>query len=238
MKRLEPLPVLFLLLAHGVLYNEIGELAAARGRNFAPLVELPIDSYIPFVPLFVLPYTGVWFLPLALVAYLVAGGTRPQAFRSMFAGLLVLMLSCYAMWIAFPVKVGLRLNEEVVAAHGWLGQLVVFNYRGASLWNACPSFHVAGPWFLYRAASLMAPRVPRVFLWTVVAIALSTVLIRIHYALDILFGLLVGELVVRFVFRPLHEARTLEQFPPRAAWAGSLGLLLAASMGYAWLSTV
>ena len=51
----------------------------------------------------------------------------------------------------------------------------------------------------------MAPRLPVFFFWMFVAIALSTVLIRIHYALDIVGGLLLSELIIRAVFQPLHK---------------------------------
>lgn len=209
MKRLAPLLPLLLLLLHGFLYNAVGRLAAARQINFGPAVELPIDAWIPFVPLFVIPYTLVWFYPIGLTGYLVAARVEPKAFQSTAVALVALLLGCYALWIAFPVKVGLRLDESALAGRGWLDQSVLFNYRGASHWNACPSFHVAGPWFLYRAARLMTPRLPAIFFWAFVAIALSTVLIRIHYALDIVGGLLISELVVRTVLGPLLKTRKL-----------------------------
>jgi len=114
--------------------------------------------------------------------------------------LLVLMLGCYALWILFPVYVDLRVGESVLNGHGWLGDLVRFNYNGASHWNACPSFHVAGPWFLYRSMPLAAAPRRWGFLAAVLAIIASTVLIRIHFLLDIVFGLLVAELVYHQVF--------------------------------------
>ena len=211
MTRLDPLFPLLLLLLHGFLYNEVGEIAAARGVDFGPLVEMPIDAFIPFVPVFVIPYTLVWFFPLGLVAYLMLARVASRGFRPMFISLVVLLLGCYALWIAFPVQVGLRLPESSLGEYGWLGKLVLFNYEGASHWNACPSFHVAGPWFLYRAARLMAPRFPALFFYLFVAIALSTVLIRIHYALDIVGGLLISELVIRTVFQPLLETGAVGQ---------------------------
>lgn len=211
MTRLDPLFPLLLLLLHGFLYNEVGEIAAARGVDFGPLVEMPIDAFIPFVPVFVIPYTLVWFFPLGLVAYLMLARVESRGFRPMFISLVVLLLGCYALWIAFPVQVGLRLPESSLGEYGWLGKLVLFNYEGASHWNACPSFHVAGPWFLYRAARLMAPRLPALFFYLFVAIALSTVLIRIHYALDIVGGLLISELVIRTVYQPLLETGAVGQ---------------------------
>ena len=217
MNRLSPLLPLVLLLLHGFLYNGVGKVAAARQVDFGPMLEMPWDGWIPFVPLFVIPYTLVWFYPLGLTGYLVAARVEPRVFRSMAIALVALLVACYALWIAFPVKVGLRLDEGALAGQGWLHDLVLFNYQGASHWNACPSFHVAGPWFLYRAARLVAPRLPSFFFWLFVAIALSTVLIRIHYALDIVGGLLVSELAIRGVFHPLLRPRSLpasDSFPP------------------------
>ena len=216
MKRLEALLPLVFLILHGFLYNEIGELAAARQIDMGPVIETPLDAWIPFVPVFVLPYTFVWFFPVLVVGYLMVMRVEADKFRPMSVALLVLALGCYALWIAFPVQVGLRVEESSLAAHGWLGKLVLFNYQGASHWNACPSFHVAGPWLLYRAARLMEPRLPRFFFWAFVAIALSTVLIRIHYAVDIVCGLVISELVIRMVFKPLYEARTRERVPKHA----------------------
>lgn len=206
-KRLEWIVPLLLLFAHGCLYNHLGDLAARRGVNFGPWLELPADARVPFLPVFVLPYLFVWFFPLVLLGYL-AWHRRfdPLPCRRISVAMLVLMLACYALWIAFPVRVDLRLDGAALAEAGVLGDLVRFNYERASQWNACPSFHVAGPWFLYRAVGLYVPRVPRTFLFIVLAIAASTVLIRIHYLLDIASGLLVSELVLRGVLQRLERA--------------------------------
>jgi membrane-associated phospholipid phosphatase len=218
MKRFEPLLPLVFVILHGFLYNEIGELAAARQIDLGPVIEIPLDAWIPFVPVFVLPYIFAWFFPVGLIGYLMVTRIEANKFRPMSVAMLVLALGSYALWIAFPVQEGLRVDESSLAAHGRLGQLVLFIYQGSSQWNSFPSFHVAGPWLIYRAARLMAPRLPRFFFWAFVAIALSTVLIRIHYAVDIVGGLLISELVIRMVFKPLYEARTQERVPSGSLW--------------------
>lgn len=202
MKLLGVLSPLLLLLVHGFLYNVIGGIAALRGVNYGPQVWIPLDAKVPFVPLFVLPYLFVWIFPVFLIGYLVLKrGFDPAPCLRIATALLMLMPGCYVLWILFPVRVDLRVDESVLARHGFLGTLVRFNYEGASQWNACPSFHVAGPWFLYRAVRDAVPRMPRVFLCIVVAIAASTVLIRIHFLLDIVFGVLAAELACSSLFR-------------------------------------
>ncbi len=197
------LPML-LLFVHGVLYNTIGEIAAARGVDYLPWIEIPLDARVPFVPVFVLAYLLVWIFPILLIAWSVAErGVDPAFFRRLSVSLLVLMLFCYGLWILFPVCDKLRVDAAELARHGWLGDLVGFNYVRASHWNACPSFHVAGPWFLYRAIPLASRCGRWIFLFAVLAIIASTVLIRIHYLLDIVFGILVAELVYHGMHRRL-----------------------------------
>jgi len=204
MKLLAVLSPLLLLFVHGLLYNPIGSIAASRGVNYSLLIEIPLDAKVPFVPVFVLPYLFVWVFPILLIGYLAhQRGFAPVPALRISVSLAVLMLTCYVLWILFPVCVDLRLEQAVLERYGFLGTLVGLNYEGASQWNACPSFHVAGPWFLYRAVRDAVPRMPRIFLCIALAIAASTVLIRIHFLLDIVFGMLVAELVYQFVLRRL-----------------------------------
>lgn len=212
---------LLVLLVHGSLYNEIGRIAAWRGVNYGPQVMIPLDAQVPFVPLFVLPYLFVWVFPILLIGY-VALKLRfdPSPCLRISIGLVALMLSCYVLWILFPVRCDLRLDEAVLARHGFLGNLVRINYEAASQWNACPSFHVAGPWFLYRAVRDAVPKMPRLFLFIVVAIAASTVLIRIHFLADIACGVLIGELIYHVVRKRVGSGNgRVHQFPTRPALA-------------------
>ena len=198
---------LLVLLVHGFLYNRVGEVVQWRGLNYGPAVEIPLDARVPFVPLFVIPYLFVWVFPILLIGYAVRRrGCDPVPYLRISVSLVALMLSCYALWILFPVRVDLRLDESALNRHGILGDLVRCNYERASQWNTCPSFHVAGPWFLYRAVRDMVLTMPRFFLFIVVAIAASTVLIRIHFLLDIVFGVLVGEIIHQVVLKRLPVA--------------------------------
>ena len=201
---LVPLLVLFV---HGCPYNLVGTVAAARGIDYGPLVAGPLDSMVPLVPVFVLPYLFVWVFPLLLVGCAVfERGSDPALFLRLSLSLLALMVVNYVLWIAFPVSVNLRVDVAVLANHGWLGQLVGFNYERATPWNSCPSFHVAAPWFLCRALPPIG-RLPRWFFWSATAaIIASTVLIRIHYLIDIPCGIVVAELVHQLVHRRLGRS--------------------------------
>lgn len=199
---LSPLAV---LLVHGLLYNPIGDLVALRGTDFSLFIKTPLDALVPYVPFFVLPYLFIWFFPIVLMGclYRDLGMRDPAPFLRLSLALLSLMGICYVIWTVFPVRVDLRIDEAVLRQGGFLDEWVLRNYAVASLWNACPSFHVASPWFLYRVLCHHLPGRHPVFLFLALSIMASTVFIRIHYLADIVGGILVSELVFRFVLRRL-----------------------------------
>ena len=231
------LPLCFIVL-HGLLYNAVGSgVTDARGIDFGPVVMTWLDARIPFLPPMVFPYMLAWFYPLFLVVALVKKrGVGILEIRRIFAAILLLELLCYCLWVAFPVKVGLRVDETALAAHGWLGSLVLLNYEHATVWHACPSFHVAGPWFFYRTAQLYGVRFIRAFLVMFVAIAVSTVTIRIHYLMDIVVGLAVSELVFRTVLCRFEERKMFASLPSRAVVGAYLLLLVLATAAAGILS--
>ncbi|MCI5224999.1 MAG: phosphatase PAP2 family protein [Candidatus Electrothrix sp. AR4] len=85
-----------------------------------------------------------------------------------------------------------------------MDEWVLRNYEVASLWNACPSFHVASPWFLYRVLRHHVPGYHPVFLFLALSIMASTVFIRIHYLADIVGGILISELIFRVILSRLE----------------------------------
>ncbi len=208
---LSPLAV---LLVHGLLYNPVGQVVALRGMDFSPFIKTPLDALVPYVPIFVLPYLFIWFYPIVLMGWLYRNlGVRdPAPYQHLSVTLLALMGICYVIWIVFPVRVDLRMDEAVLRQGGFLDKWVLRNYVVASLWNACPSFHVASPWFLYRVLRHHVPGCHPIFLCLALSIMASTVFIRIHYLADIVGGILVSELVFRFVLLRLERTAPSGEF--------------------------
>lgn len=235
-QRLEALAPLLLYLLFAFSYNEVGQLAGQRGSDYGPLLGSALDDWVPLVPIAILPYALYWFLPIIALAYLYAKvGWSPGPYRRLFVSLLLLMLGCMLLWVLFPVQVGLRATEEALAPHGVFGKWISQTYAAATPWNACPSFHVAGSWFLYRAVRFHVPNHSVFFpiaTWLIIA---STVLIRIHYVADIFFGLLVSEIAYRYLLRRLEENRSFDNVPAPRATGWSLGILGAGVAGYAIL---
>lgn len=212
-KRLfEALSPLLVLFVHGLLYNPLGTLAGQRGMDFSPFLKTPLDALVPYLPIFVIPYLFIWFFPIVLTGFLFwkLGIHDSSPYLRLALALLVLMGSCYVIWLLLPVQVDLRLPETALRQSGWLGELTLLNYSVATQWNACPSFHVACPWFLYRALQQHLPGRHPIFLALALSIIFSTVFIRIHYLADIVCGIVISELIFRCVLQRLEQMRLFQ----------------------------
>lgn len=204
------LPVVLFVL-HGMFYNPIGNVAASRGVDYGPLLNTPLDSMVPLSVVFIIPYTALWALPIAMLVMLSRrASVTPADIRRFSVGFGSLMGVCYLLWIAFPMQVTLRADEETLTSLGWMGSFTWLTYQNASMWNCCPSFHVASPWFVCRIMWMYCDKVPIWVRVLTVGVIMATVFIRIHYLLDIVGGILVSEGVYRFVLVPLQKRRALE----------------------------
>ena len=237
MRNLEAALPLGFVVFHGLFYNAVANaVTARRGADYGPVLATWLDERVPLVPLMVFPYMIAWVYPLFLVGGLVAKEeVGVVVVRRIVVSALLLELVCYALWIAFPVKFSMRVDEAELAALGWLGSLVRLNYENATAWHACPSFHIAGPWLFFRAAQLYRIRFVRTLLFVFIAIALSTVTIRIHYVLDIAGGLLVSEAAYRFVLLPLERRAVLGGIRSRTVVVAYAILLAVAAIAFALL---
>lgn len=186
-------------------YEVVGRLAALRGFDLGPHLRTPIDDAIPFLPLFVLPYSLAFVMPVVTaVAVAVHGGLH--SFRRVFFAYLGLLFVHFALYLAFPTSASGVMLPEAALGDGWLDWGVSFFYRLSPPWNACPSFHVAGAWFFYRILHRWAPRASRAYAVWFWIMFVSIAAIKIHWVIDGVAGWLLAEAWYRWVFVPV-EAR-------------------------------
>jgi hypothetical protein len=228
-RRLEFFLPVVLLFLHGMYYNTIGDITALRGVDFGPLLVTPLDHLIPFSVFFIIPYTAIWILPIYMLVRLKRQDNFSETnMRRITLAFLALIIACYTLWIAFPVKMSLRLDHGTLADYGMLGKLTLITYQNATAWNACPSFHVAVPWLICRILKQYTGKLPAAVGWLTVAIFMATVGIRIHYLFDIVGGVMISEAVYRAVLRPCEAANVLQQLSSRVMVAGYTILIVSA----------
>ncbi len=163
------------------------------------IVHCRLDDLIPFCKYAVIPYFA-WFawIPFTLF-FLLRKAPREDFWRlclSLFSGM-TLALACYVI-----LPTGLNLRPAHVYGNDIFARAVRLLYRTDTATNVCPSIHVFNSVTLlmayYRSRIFDAPRLR----WmrpaaTVLCISIvfSTVLLRQHSCIDVVFGILLAMII-------------------------------------------
>jgi membrane-associated phospholipid phosphatase len=171
-----------LLLAAGVyLCNEIYALLN-HGPAVLDLIT-PIDTALPVVPIFVIPYVSLNpFVYATLILFLLF---RTRVFQSACLAVISAMLVSYGVYIVAQSEV----IRPVLLGTDLFTRMIRGVYAGDNPFNCFPSLHTSVSTIL----ALHWLRVNRplgivVAVWTVLIVA-STVLIKQHYVPDLVAGL-------------------------------------------------
>jgi membrane-associated phospholipid phosphatase len=171
-----------ILLAAGVFFSN--ELYAVLNHGPAVLnLRTPIDTALPVVPIFVIPYVSLNpFVYATLVIFLLF---RTRIFQSACLAVISVMMISYAFYflaqseVVRPVLLGTDLFTRMIRGV----------YAGDNPFNDFPSLHTSVSTILaihwWRANR---PLGIAVSVWTALIVA-STVLIKQHYIADLIFGL-------------------------------------------------
>lgn len=176
------------------------------------LVHCRLDDLIPFCKYAIVPYL-LWFLwiPFTLF-YLLYKAPRGDFWRlclPLFTGMTMALLF-YAI-----VPNGLALRPRFVPGSDIFARLVRAIYRSDTPMNVCPSIHVFNSVTLmlayYRSSIFDAPRrrwMRPAAMVLCVSITMSTMLLKQHSVIDVVFGLLLALTLD-------HAAAALQSVPAR-----------------------
>lgn len=156
------------------------------------MTQTILDTHIPFIPEFVVPYV-LWFayVPFGLI-YL--GLHSKKDFYTLFIALCGSMAVANVVFSIFPNAQGLR---PVIHSNDPLSMLIKFIYATDTPTDVCPSLHVIEAISvnaaLWHSATFSQKRyrktVSSVF---TLLVCLSTVFIKQHSIVDVLCGLIVA----------------------------------------------
>ncbi len=201
----------FTLLAVLSLYLVINRLMSWQGNGTT--VEIWLDQYVPFWPIWVVPYTLsiLWWGIAALWAYLKMEDSLYVAF---ITGWISACLIGYAIFIIYPNY----MVRPQVTGTGWAEWVIRFIYANDRTYNAFPSQHLWDTVIITLIWSRWKPRW-RWLLWGLTLIvAMSTVFTGQHWIMDVIGGALLG--VVGY-FIGLMVAARLTPIPQR--WPDQAG---------------
>jgi membrane-associated phospholipid phosphatase len=151
------------------------------GRPAATLF-LPGERRLPFLPVFEYLYVLTYFLPLPLLFTIRDYATL----RRLMRGAVLTLIVAYATYLIFPVYFE-RPPLTVSSLHTWLLSLEYLDKP----YNHFPSLHVALTWLAVFASQVSGKsRLTLVVL--AIGISLSTVFVKQHYVVDVLYGFVVS----------------------------------------------
>jgi membrane-associated phospholipid phosphatase len=148
---------------------------------------LPGERAIPFIPEFEFLYALAYFVPLVAVFRL----PDARAFARLLLAMGVTLTVAYATYIAFPVY----LERPPLEVRSLATFLLWLEYHDPS-YNHFPSLHVATAWLFYFACR-PAMRRSHLFLALLVGIATSTLFVKQHYLVDVVYGVALAWLAWR-----------------------------------------
>jgi len=191
------------MLVFGVLFLVIYGGASADYPGLAPYfdITLPIDAAIPFVP-----WTGLIYLSLNLLLVLTPIMlARPAATLPFLAAMVGQLIVAWFAFEMFPVALPPTEPVDPLSWGGWLYRLAtVSNLDG----NGLPSLHVA---FALSCAWAIGPRLSptlRLPLWLwALAICVSTLTTKQHYAVDAVAGALLAVATMGLAYPRLIAGR-------------------------------
>ncbi|MBR9975764.1 MAG: phosphatase PAP2 family protein [Bacteroidetes bacterium] len=168
------------------LYYLTGWIGELRGAAFDP--ALAVDAGWPFVPQAVFVYLIAYVIILALFAV----RREPAFLNHAYLNFIVMNLAAFLLFALLP-----SMGPERTALPADASAILSFMFQLDARWNAFPSLHVANPTLIALLAlrERGADALSLTLLFVAIAIAVATLLVRQHYLLDVVGGMLLAGVV-------------------------------------------
>lgn len=199
---------------------------AQRGVVYAP--ELAFDRALPLVPAWALVY-GLFYLYLIVLPVFVVRDV-PHVRRTFFAYLAV-WISAYIVFLVYPTVAP---RPAVVAGDGFAVWGLRFLYGADPPYNCFPSLHVAHSFVSAFTCRRVHRGVGRAALVCAALVAMSTMLTKQHYVVDVIAGITMAAAATTAALWTYPAERVPEhdrQAAPQLALAlmGLVGIILGAT---------
>ena len=194
------LPALIFLVAYLVSFS----LLENWQHSYYLVTSNVLDYMIPFLPIFIIPYL-FWFIYMfGGFAYLLLFDERrlKHAYFYLFIGMTV----CLILYAIFPTVQNLRVDLDTTK---FFQRLISFIYSKDTCTNVCPSIHVYNScmmcYVLNQTKFFKNYTAHRWLNYIIcISICLSTMFVKQHAWLDVVFGLLLAWIVFfvgRYILR-------------------------------------
>lgn len=164
-------------------------------------VKIALDSFIPRLPIFTVPY--LLFLPWLWLIVIYAW-LKKKAFYQLALSLTIVNLVAYVVYLSFQTIV----PRDLVVGNDIFSNILRLIYENDLPYAALPSLHsglsaVAATYFVLRKSKWAAA-----FVSMAALVVVSTLFTKQHFILDAISGVGLGVLVTMLIFRLLPNETT------------------------------
>lgn len=183
-----------------------------RTRTVYFQLDLPHEAGIPFYPEFILGY----MLLFGVIAYTYAGIQDLGFFKKTVKAFYISVTIHFIFFVLIPVEYHLR--PMVDASLGGFYPVAHFYFWLDLPYNCFPSLHISNGFICAFILQRYRPGLGRIFFPLAALIAVSVVLVKQHYIVDVIGGLVVAYGVYWYVWRAEREsAAAYVELPSRGS---------------------
>jgi hypothetical protein len=205
-----------------------GYFGVGLSRNAAQAIDIAstLDARLPFVAAMVWVY--LWVFPAALLPLFVVRCRR--LFRRTALAYVIAMLVSFACFAAYPVSsLRLRVSPGQLDPSRLAEWVVSTVYRLDPPYNLFPSLHLSIA--MLAACSVWQAKRPygAISFAGVGAVAVAVCLVKQHFLVDAVAGILLAGLIASLILMPWRAAPGVE---PAYRWQGPAAFLALLTLGY------
>ena len=165
------------------------------------IISSPLDKFIPFVPVFIIPYL-FWFVYIAVPGIYFLFCEKEVFCRLMYFGMIGMTVFLFVSWV-YPN--GLAIRPESFADDNIFTQLTRYVYSVDTSTNVLPSIHVfnsVGIYLAVKDSDILSRKkgICYVSLIITVLIILSTMFVKQHSVVDVISGLLLSYVSYELIY--------------------------------------
>lgn len=172
------------------------------------LVYSPLDSYIPFIEFFIIPYL-LWFVYMAVTCFYFFFTSKEEFYKftkMCIIGMTIFLIIC----TIFPN--GLRLRPAIFPRDNIFVDLVRFVYKTDTPTNVLPSLHVYNSVachiaIMHNEKLSQNKIISNGSMLLSISIVLSTMFLKQHSVLDVISALIMIYFVYSAVYAPARQKR-------------------------------
>ncbi|MEY7999507.1 phosphatase PAP2 family protein [Clostridium sp. Mt-5] len=194
-----PLSLMFIIPVINIMYGKLN-----NSINGCYNLVTDFDRSIPFIKEFIIPY-WMWYPFIILTIVYICFNCRNAYYKTMIT-IVFGMLSCYIIYFFFQTTV----PRPAIQGNDIFSHIIRLTYKWDKPFNCFPSIHVLTCYAVVRGAR-ETKKIYNKFIINFMAIIImvSTQLVKQHVILDLIFAILLAEVIYRFFAVFILERSTI-----------------------------